>query len=290
MRAASATIARRAQHAAPTTASSASCAAPSAVDPSRRSRTARTGRRSCSPNCSSWLAQRRRGGRRWRWGDRVRGLRRARGSCRRCPRCVPPRGDALVEVTSSEVADDWRERWRSYHRPAVVRERLTVRPPWEPPGTTPLDVVIDPGQAFGTGAHATTRLCLELLLEVGPPGSLLDLGCGSGVLAIAAARLGFAPVVAVDNDPAAVAAANANAALNVSRYRGPAPGFALRAGALRGHDHGQPAGAPARALGTGRGRSSEIPGLRDRRRPADGRGGLGRGRVCGRGSAERLAA
>jgi ribosomal protein L11 methyltransferase len=125
-------------------------------------------------------------------------------------------GDALVDVTSSEVADDWRERWRSYHRPAVVGKRLTVRPPWEPPGTTPLDVVIDPGQAFGTGAHATTRLCLELLLEVGPPGSLLDLGCGSGVLAIAAARLGFAPVVAVDNDPAAVAAANANAALNAA--------------------------------------------------------------------------
>jgi ribosomal protein L11 methyltransferase len=123
-------------------------------------------------------------------------------------------GDALVDVSSAEIADDWRERWRSYHRPAVVAERLTVRPPWEPAGTTPLDVVIDPGQAFGTGAHATTRLCLELLLEVRPRGSLLDLGCGSGVLAITAARLGFAPVLAVDSDPAAVAAASANAALN----------------------------------------------------------------------------
>jgi ribosomal protein L11 methyltransferase len=123
-------------------------------------------------------------------------------------------GDALVDVSSAEIADDWRERWRSYHRPAVVAKRLTVRPPWEPAGTTALDVVIDPGQAFGTGAHATTRLCLELLLELGPSGSLLDLGCGSGVLAITAARLGFDPVVAVDNDPAAVAAASANAALN----------------------------------------------------------------------------
>jgi ribosomal protein L11 methyltransferase len=123
-------------------------------------------------------------------------------------------GDALVDVTSAEIADDWRERWRSYHRPAVVGNRLTVRPPWEPAGTTPLDVVIDPGQAFGTGAHATTRLCLELLLAVAPQGSLLDLGCGSGVLAITAARLGFAPVVAVDSDHAAVAAASANAALN----------------------------------------------------------------------------
>jgi ribosomal protein L11 methyltransferase len=132
-------------------------------------------------------------------------------------------GDALVDVSSNEIADDWQERWRSYHRPAVVAQRLTVRPPWEPAGATPLDVVIDPGQAFGTGAHATTRLCLELLLDLRPlgpprdlrpPESLLDLGCGSGVLAITAARLGFAPVVAVDNDPAAVAAASANAALN----------------------------------------------------------------------------
>jgi ribosomal protein L11 methyltransferase len=123
-------------------------------------------------------------------------------------------GDALVDVSSAEIADDWPERWRSYHRPAVVAGRLTVRPPWEPASTTPLEVVIDPGRAFGTGAHATTRLCLELLLEVGRPGSLLDLGCGSGVLAITAARLGFAPVLAVDNDPAAVAATGANAALN----------------------------------------------------------------------------
>ena len=123
-------------------------------------------------------------------------------------------GDALVDVSSAEIADDWLERWRSYHRPAVVADRLTVRPPWESAGTTPLEVVIDPGRAFGTGAHATTRLCLELLLEVTRPGSLLDLGCGSGVLAITAARLGFAPVLAVDNDPAAVAATSANAALN----------------------------------------------------------------------------
>ncbi|MGN6168249.1 MAG: 50S ribosomal protein L11 methyltransferase [Solirubrobacteraceae bacterium] len=123
-------------------------------------------------------------------------------------------GDALVNVSSTEIADDWRDRWRSHHRPVVVAGRLTVRPPWESAGSTALDVVIDPGQAFGTGAHATTRLCLELLLEVDRPGSLLDLGCGSGVLAIAASRLGFAPVLAVDNDLAAVVAASANAAVN----------------------------------------------------------------------------
>jgi ribosomal protein L11 methyltransferase len=74
-------------------------------------------------------------------------------------------------------------------------------------------VTIDPGRAFGTGAHPTTRLSLELLLEC-EPGSLVDLGCGSGVLAVAAAKLGFAPVAALDSDDAAVEAARANAAAN----------------------------------------------------------------------------
>jgi ribosomal protein L11 methyltransferase len=123
-------------------------------------------------------------------------------------------GGALVEISSSEVADDWLERWRAYHRPVVVADRLTVRPPWEPPGPTDLDVAIDPGQAFGTGGHASTRLCLELMLELEPAGAFVDLGCGSGVLAIAAARLGFAPVLALDNDAAAVEATRANAAAN----------------------------------------------------------------------------
>ena len=74
--------------------------------------------------------------------------------------------------------------------------------------------MIDPGQAFGTGAHHTTRLCLELLLGLEPEGGLADWGCGTGVLAIAAARLGFAPVVACDNDPNALEAARENAAAN----------------------------------------------------------------------------
>ena len=132
-------------------------------------------------------------------------------------------GDALIEVRSEEIADDWEERWREFHRPLVLTDRLTVRPPWAPAdGATALDVVIDPGQAFGTGAHPTTRLCLELLWEIcfgkrnksPTTGSLLDLGCGSGVLAITAAKLGFSPVLAVDLEPAALDATRQNAEAN----------------------------------------------------------------------------
>jgi ribosomal protein L11 methyltransferase len=123
-------------------------------------------------------------------------------------------GGALVSVSSTEIADDWAERWRSFHKPLILDSRLTVRPPWEPRGDTQLDVVIDPGQAFGTGAHATTRLCLELMLSLPARGSFVDLGCGSGVLAIVAAQLGWSDVVALDFDPAAVDATRANAVVN----------------------------------------------------------------------------
>lgn len=111
-----------------------------------------------------------------------------------------------------EVAPGWEDRWREFHRSVRIGP-LWIGPPWESAPAGALTVVIDPGRAFGTGAHATTRLCLELLTEL-PRGSLLDVGCGSGVLAIAAARLGFAPVVAVDMDAIAVEAARANAAVN----------------------------------------------------------------------------
>jgi ribosomal protein L11 methyltransferase len=128
-------------------------------------------------------------------------------------------GGALIEVSSREVADNWSERWREFHKPLVLGDRLVVRPPWEPeqppvPSSNSIEIVIDPGQAFGTGAHATTRLCLELLLELAPGGSFLDLGCGSGVLAITAAKLGFDPVLALDYDPASVAASIDNADIN----------------------------------------------------------------------------
>ncbi|MGI8605880.1 MAG: 50S ribosomal protein L11 methyltransferase [Gaiellaceae bacterium] len=112
----------------------------------------------------------------------------------------------------TEVEPDWAERWKQFHRPARVG-RLWLGPPWEKPDTAAISVVIDPGRAFGTGSHPTTQVCLEHLLEL-EPGSVLDLGCGSGVLAIAAARLGFAPVTALDFDEAAVEATQVNTAAN----------------------------------------------------------------------------
>lgn len=125
----------------------------------------------------------------------------------------------LVSVSSSEIPDDWAERWKVWHRPVDVSwrfKRLRVRPPWEAAlgDDEVTEIVVDPGQAFGTGAHATTRLCLELLLGLEPEGALADWGCGTGVLAIAAARLGWSPVTAVDNDPAAIDATRENAAVN----------------------------------------------------------------------------
>jgi ribosomal protein L11 methyltransferase len=95
----------------------------------------------------------------------------------------------------------------------VTVGRLWVGPPWESPPAGLVPVIIDPGRAFGTGAHPSTRLCLELLLEQ-PPSSLLDVGCGSGVVAIAAAKLGFGPIVAVDVDEVAVEVTLENARAN----------------------------------------------------------------------------
>jgi ribosomal protein L11 methyltransferase len=122
-------------------------------------------------------------------------------------------GGTRVSVRGEEVPDDWSERWKRFHRPQLVAGRLYVRPPWEArmPAEEAIDVVVDPAQAFGTGTHPTTRLCLELLAALDPRGSLADLGCGSGVLAIAAAKLGFSPVRAYDFDRAAIAATDSNA-------------------------------------------------------------------------------
>jgi ribosomal protein L11 methyltransferase len=123
-------------------------------------------------------------------------------------------GGVVVSVRGQPVADDWAERWKEFHEPVLVGNRIWVRPPWAEPREGALDLVIDPGQAFGTGAHPTTKLSLELMLDLEPSGSFADLGCGSGVLAIAAALLGFGPVTAVDNELAALEATRANAAAN----------------------------------------------------------------------------
>ena len=123
-------------------------------------------------------------------------------------------GGVAVSVSGERVADDWAERWKQFHEPVLVGGSIFVRPPWAEPRPDVLDLVVDPGQAFGTGAHPTTRLSLELMVELEPKGSFTDLGCGSGVLAIAAARLGFSPVTAVDNEAAALEATRANAAAN----------------------------------------------------------------------------
>lgn len=135
-------------------------------------------------------------------------------------------GGAMVEISTTEIPDDWPERWKDFHKPVLLASpgmgvpALHVRPPWEAglDRENVSEVVIDPAQAFGTGSHATTRLCLELLLELSVDDlrreGVLDVGAGSGVLAIAAAKLGYGPVLALDNDRESIAAIEANAAAN----------------------------------------------------------------------------
>jgi ribosomal protein L11 methyltransferase len=130
-------------------------------------------------------------------------------------------GDAAVEEALRSAFDDvrveaveegWADRWRAFHHGRQVGG-LWVGPSWEQPPPGVITVVVDPGRAFGTGAHPTTRLCLELLQAL-PRSSVVDVGSGSGVLAVAAAALGFRPVWALDHDPAAIEATRANAEAN----------------------------------------------------------------------------
>ena len=122
-------------------------------------------------------------------------------------------------IRTREIADeDWAQNWKLHFRPQCIGDRLYVCPPWDttpPPGR--VEIVIDPGMAFGTGQHASTRGCLTLLeqaLASHSIGRALDLGTGSGVLAIALAKLGVREVWAIDTDRQALAAAQANAARN----------------------------------------------------------------------------
>ena len=120
--------------------------------------------------------------------------------------------EAFGDVTAVGVEPGWEDGWRAFHE-AVTVAGIWIGPPWLQSGAGTESVVIDPGRAFGTGAHPTTRLCVELLTRV-ERGSLLDVGCGSGVLAITARRLGFDPVIAIDDDPVAVEVTAENALRN----------------------------------------------------------------------------
>ena len=135
---------------------------------------------------------------------------------------------ALGALEVSRERPGWEDAWRRFHTPRVIG-RLYVRPPWYPARDHLLDVVVEAGRAFGTGGHASTRQCLEEI-QVIPPGPLLDLGSGSGVVSFAALRLGFSPVCGVDIDPVAVHAAAGNAALN-----GLAPTFLVGDAAAPGY-------------------------------------------------------
>jgi ribosomal protein L11 methyltransferase len=128
-------------------------------------------------------------------------------------------GAGLVRVeTAAEPAVDWTAVFRRHHRPVRVGDRLLVAPPWDVPVAPGREVlVIEPGMAFGTGQHATTRGCLEAIERAVAGGSVrsgLDVGTGSGILALALARLGVDRVVALDTDPAVLPVARANLARN----------------------------------------------------------------------------
>ena len=129
---------------------------------------------------------------------------------RSAPRSSVSGGFGRLEVEREPPG--WEDAWRRFHKPHVIG-RLYVRPPWYPARDDLLDIAVEAGLAFGTGGHSSTRQCLELIQTL-TPGSLLDLGSGSGVVSFAALRLGFSPVTGIDIDPVAVHAAAGNAAMN----------------------------------------------------------------------------
>lgn len=142
--------------------------------------------------------------------------------------------NAIWPVGSLQIAEideaDWANAWKSHYSTFRVGKRIVIRPSWQEYSAAPGDVVVslDPGAAFGTGLHPTTRRCLELLDGAVSRGDrVLDVGTGSGILAIAALGLGADGAVAVDVDPLAVRVAAANAAVNGARER-----IALAAGTL----------------------------------------------------------
>jgi ribosomal protein L11 methyltransferase len=139
---------------------------------------------------------------------------------------LPP----LPEEPRVEILEDkdWTREWMQHYRPMRFGDGLWICPSWlEPPDPAAINLLLDPGLAFGTGTHPTTALCLEALATLPLAGArVVDYGCGSGILAIAAARLGAVAVLAIDNDPQALFACRDNAARNdvseaVLEVRGP---------------------------------------------------------------------
>ena len=254
------------------------CAKPS-VDPARASLPLRPGRAGAGRAWSSWRrAASSRSTTRRRTADMVEyAIYGAPGELPDLDLLQATTGNGLVEISSAEVPDDWEERWKRFYFPILIAGKIYVRPPWEQPAVRGgvEEIVIDPGRAFGTGTHATTRMCLELLLEartascrrsVEPglarligreaPGSFADLGCGSGILAIAAVKLGFDPVLAVDADRAAIMEAARNARDNNVEFGIETSDLRGDAGAGRRRGRGQPDRAAAEGDGEqlGRGR------------------------------------
>lgn len=125
-------------------------------------------------------------------------------------------GEAKVE-SEKMYEEDWANNWKKYYKPTKVGERIVVRPIWEEykEENDELVLVLDPGMAFGTGTHETTRMCIQSLENYVKEGSVVfDVGCGSGILAIAAAKLGAKKAVGVDLDPVAVESAKENVGYN----------------------------------------------------------------------------
>ena len=124
-------------------------------------------------------------------------------------------GIAYTVETEGVEQEDWQNGWRKYYHPMEIGQRLAVVPSWQEYDTDRVKLILDPGLAFGTGGHETTSLCLEALDERVKGGErVLDIGTGSGILAIAALKLGAASAEGVDIDPVAVRTAGENAALN----------------------------------------------------------------------------
>ena len=124
-------------------------------------------------------------------------------------------GIPYTSETEGVEQEDWQNGWRKYYHPMDVGQRLAIVPSWQDYDTDRVKLILDPGLAFGTGGHETTNLCLEVLDERVKGGErVLDIGTGSGILAIAALKLGAAVAEGVDIDPVAIRTAGENAALN----------------------------------------------------------------------------